>query len=310
MIKLTYYQSYLNQTLFSDNNNHNRKGIKDPINMNISNSLNTSILTKEYLLGLILNFGSNLIYALIILIIGIYLAKICRYLIKKIMNKSHIEAILTNFIARISFYTIITLTLIAVLSKLGVPTASLVGVFTASVFAIAFALRNSLNHFASGMILAATRPFHIGDFIDINKNCSGTVQRITLFFTEITTTENQKITIPNGNVLSSTITNFTTEDKRRTDLTIGIGYSDNIEQAKKVLSELLNHTETVLKDPEPIIVVNALSASSVDILLRYWTMRGDAITTKWQLLEQGKIKLEENKINIPFPQTDVHLYQH
>ncbi|MCF6766644.1 mechanosensitive ion channel [Thiotrichales bacterium 19S3-7] len=273
-------------------------------------TVNTTVLTKEYLLDLGLNIASNLIYALVIFIAGIIVAKIIRYLIKKVMIKAKVEPILTNFIARILFYTIIVLALIAALSKLGVPTASMIGVFTASVFAIAFALRNSLNHFASGMILAATRPFHIGDFIDINKNASGTVQRITLFFTEIMTTENQKVTIPNGNVLSSVITNFSTEDKRRTDLIIGIGYDDDIEKAKSILSTLLNHTEQVLNAPEPIIVVNALSTSSVDLLLRYWTMRTDTIATKWQLLETAKNLLDEHNINIPYPQTDVHLYRH
>ncbi|MCF6776162.1 mechanosensitive ion channel [Thiotrichales bacterium 19X7-9] len=273
-------------------------------------TVDTTLITKEYILNSSLTIGSNLLYALIIFIVGIIVAKFIRYLVKKLMIKAQVEPILTNFIARILFYTVIILALIAALSKLGVPTASMIGVFTASVFAIAFALRNSLNHFASGMILAATRPFHIGDFIDINKNASGTVKRITLFFTEIMTTENQKVTIPNGNVLSSTITNFSFEDKRRTDLIIGIGYGDDINKAKQILVTLLNQTDSILNDPQPVVVVNALSSSSVDLLLRYWTMRADAISTKWALLESAKNLLDENHINIPFPQTDVHLYKH
>ncbi|MCF6767791.1 mechanosensitive ion channel [Thiotrichales bacterium 19S11-10] len=272
--------------------------------------MNTSKLTQDYLTDLGLTIGTNLLYAILILIAGIITAKVIRYTTKKVMVKAKVEKILTNFIARILFYTIIILALIAALSKLGVPTTSMVGVLTASAFAIAFALRNSLNHFASGIILAATRPFHLDDFIDINKNVTGTVKRITLFFTELQTTENQKVTIPNGNVLSSTITNFTLEENRRTDIIIGISYNADISQAKELLKGLLEGNETVLKDPEFVIAVNALNSSSVDILMRYWTKRTDAIKTKWQLLEDAKNLLDEHKINIPYPQTDVHLYKH
>ena len=143
--------------------------------------LDSSKFTQDYIISLVIGFGSNFVFAMIFLLVGFFIAKFCRYALRKTLLKAKVETMLTNFLARITFYALIILVLITALSKIGVPTASLIGVASAAIFAISFSLRDSLKHLASGMILAATRPYKNGDFIDLNKSTSGTVQRITFF---------------------------------------------------------------------------------------------------------------------------------
>jgi len=266
--------------------------------------------TQEYmemLMSFMDQYGMNLIGALAILIIGWIVAGWASRFVKRMLGKSEkIDATLASFFGSLVRYIILIFTVMAVLDRFGVETASLLTVLAGASLAIGLALQGTLSNVAAGVMLLIFRPFKIGDFVDVAGH-AGSVKNLGLFVTEMATGDNVQIIIPNSQVWGASIKNFSFHDTRRVDLVIGIGYDDNIDDAMAAIGEVIDAESRVLKTPEAQMFVGELADSSVNIIVRAWANNGDYWPTKFALTKNIKHKLDEKNISIPYPQTDLHV---
>ncbi|AWL12858.1 Small-conductance mechanosensitive channel [Saliniradius amylolyticus] len=253
-------------------------------------------------------WGINLVFALLVFVIGRLIAKGIVSLFGKLMSKSKYDPMLVNFLESILSALLMLVVVVASLDQLGVDTTSLVAVLGAAGLAIGLSLKDSLQNFAAGVMLLVFRPFKAGDYVEI-AGTAGSVKAIGIFTTDLITPDNKHIIVPNGSIYGDNITNYSAMEKRRVDMVFGIGYGDDIRKAKQILEELIEADERVLKDPAPVIVVGELGDSSVNLWVRPWTLTSDYWGFKWDFTEAAKLKFDEQGITIPFPQRDVHLYQ-
>lgn len=257
-------------------------------------------------MAVITTYGFKVIGAIIILVVGWIVAGLVKRAIMKAGTRSErLDKTLVTFFASIARYAVLTFTVIAVLGSFGVETTSFVAVLGALGLALGLALQGTLGHVASGIMLVIFRPFRIGDFIEAG-GATGTVESITLFTTEINTLDNVRIIIPNGAVWGGIVKNYAINPTRRLDFTIGIGYEDNIDKALGVLRKIVDAETRILRDPEPLLAVNALADSSVNLLVRVWTERGDFFDVSLALNKAVKEAFDAEGISIPFPQQVVH----
>lgn len=257
----------------------------------------------------IIDFLPSLIAAVLMLVIGFYIIKFINRLVKKFFDKKDYDLTLEKFIADLINWTLKILLFVLVVTQLGVESASLVAVIGAAGLAIGLALQGSLANFAGGVLILLLRPFKVGDWISA-QGIDGTVKEISIFNTRLITFGNQEAVIPNGKLSNDNIINFSSQGIRRNAQTWGISYDSDIKLAKDILLKLVNEQETVLHDPhpEPMIVVTELADSSVNLSLRFWATNDDYWALHWFVLEEGKRRLEEQGIVIPFPQRDVHVF--
>jgi len=274
--------------------------------MNFANFDLSSLDLEEMFATYAIPYGTKLIFAILVYLIGSLVAKWLLRLIRKGLDRSHLDAMLVNFVLNILRWVFTLLVIIAAIEQLGVPTASLITLLGAAGLAVGLALKDSLQNFASGVLLILFRPFKIGDFIEAGGK-EGVVEEIRIFSTQLRTPDNREITMPNGEVCSNAIINCTAKAQRRIDLVIGIGYDDDLREAKRVLEGIIASDERILKDPEPFIAVGELGASSVDILVRPWVKTEDYFKTKCDLTERIKLALDDAGISIPYPQMDIHM---
>jgi small conductance mechanosensitive channel len=252
--------------------------------------------------------GPGVVLALLILIVGRWLAMWFASIGKKAMNRGGVEETLSRFLSKLIYYALLTAVLIAAADQVGINTTSFLAIMGAAGLAIGLALKDSLANFASGVMLILFRPFKVGDAVSAG-GVTGKVQQIDIFSTIILTPDNQKIIVPNSSITSGVITNINAEPVRRIDLTVGIGYDDDIKQAKDTLEELVRADSRILDDPAPVIAVADLGASSVDIIVRPWVKTGDYWDVRLDLIEKIKFTFDNKGISFPYPQHDVHLYQ-
>ena len=253
-------------------------------------------------------YGLNLLTAVVIFCVGRWLARVVSNIIEKIMLKSKIDVTLATFVKNISFCGMIVFVIIASISKLGVETTSLVAMLGAAGLAVGLALQGSLANFAAGVLLIIFKPFKIGDLVDI---CGvvGTVKHIEIFNTTIDGLDNKKIIIPNAKITGDKIANLSAIERRRVDLVFGISYTDNIKTAKETLEKVVKENKKVLSEPATTIAVSELGDSSVNLVCRPWVKPSDYWDVYFDILERGKLALEANGITIPFPQSDIHLFE-
>jgi len=249
----------------------------------------------------------KLIFAILILIIGKIIAKRISVLISGLMKKNNVEVTLTGFLESIIYYTLLIIVIIAAAGQLGINTTSFLTIVGAAGLAVGLALKDTLSNFASGVMLILFSPFKVGDFVNI-AGVLGKVSKITVFNTIISTPDNQRIIVPNNNITSNVIVNINANTTRRVDLTIGIGYEDEIPKAKKILEKIIMENDKILTDPKPVIAVSELADSSVNFVVRPWVKTDDYWDVYFSLLETIKITFDEENISIPYPQTDVHLF--
>jgi len=270
------------------------------------NNLETYI--EEYGQKLI-DFLPSLIGALVMLVVGLWIIKIINKFVRKFFDKKEYDVTLENFIASLIGWGLKILLFVLVISQLGVESASLVAVIGAAGLAVGLALQGSLANFAGGVLILLIKPFKVGDWISA-QGLEGAVKEISIFNTRIITFGNQEAIVPNGKLSNDNIVNYSSQGIRRAALTFGIGYDDNIKEAKEILLNLVNEQESVMQDEDkkPMIVVGDLGDSSVNLSLRYWAKNEDFWNIKWYTLEEGKARLEAAGISIPFPQRDVHHY--
>ena len=249
----------------------------------------------------------KIVIALLIYLIGKWIAKRITNIVKKLMNARDVDPTLVNFLGNVVYAILLVAVILAALDTLGLPVTSLVAIVGAAGLAVGLALKDSLGNFASGVMLVMFRPFKKGDFVEV-AGVAGSVEEIRIFSTTLTTPDNKLIIIPNGQVASGTITNYSANDQRRVDLVFGVGYDDDLKVTREVLTRLCAEHPKVLDDPATKIFVMNLGDSSVDFAVRPWAKTEDYLTVYSDLLEQAKVELEAAGCNIPYPQTDVHLH--
>ncbi len=215
---------------------------------------------------------------------------------------------LVGFLGTITYTIILIAAIIAAVDALGVPATSFMAILGAAGLAVGLALKDSLSNFASGVMLVLFRPFTKGDFVDAG-GILGTVNKIDLVSTILTTPDNKQIIVPNSLMYTSAITNYSANSTRRVDLVIGVGYGDDLKVAAEVLKKVCKDNPKVLDDPAPSIFINNLGDSSVDFVVRPWAKTEDYWVVLAEILETSKVELEAAGCNIPFPQRDVHLHQ-
>ena len=256
---------------------------------------------------LALGYGLELAGALAILVVGWIVAGwIHRRLLKVLDRTPRVDKTLRPVIASIVRYVILIFVVIAVLAQFGVQTTSIIAVLGAAGLAVGLALQGTLQNIAAGFMLLFLRPFQIGDYINA-EGVEGTVLEIGLFVTEMKTFNGMYLAVPHSRLWGSTILSYTRHPTRRTDLTVGIGYGDDIDKAQTVLMELLTSEPRILDDPAPQIFVKELADSSVNLTLRAWSATADSWTLGFDLTKAIKQRLDAEGISIPFPQRDVHL---
>jgi len=262
----------------------------------------------DQILPLVLERGLNLVGALVILALGYWFSGRARrwvaFLIRRAPNS---DATLESFFGSIAAYGVLTFTILAVLAKFGVQTTSLVALLGAAGLAVGLALQGTLSNVAAGVMLLIFRPFRAGDYVEVG-GVAGTVKLLTLFTTELATPDNIQIIVPNGNVWGQPLKNYSFHATRRIDLIFGISYDDDIARTMEVMREAMMSDKRVLTLPEPLIAVNALNQSSVDMLLRVWTSNDDYWPVKFDLTRVVKERFDEAGITIPFPTQTVHNY--
>jgi small conductance mechanosensitive channel len=253
-------------------------------------------------------YGTKVIGAIAILIIGRIAVGLIAGVVKRLMRKSGVDETLTKFAISLTRIALMVFVVLAALNTLGVQTTSFVAVIGAAGLAVGFALQGSLSNFASGVMLVVFRPFRVGDFVEAG-GTSGVVEAVQIFNTVLKTPDNKKVILPNSSVTGGNIINYSAKDERRVDLVFGIGYDDDLKKAKTILERLLADDPRILKDPAPVVAVSELGDSSVNFVVRPWVKTGDYWNVYWDLTEKVKLTFDAEGISIPFPQRDVHLHQ-
>lgn len=267
---------------------------------------------QEYLQTLdtavLLSWGWRIVAALLIFFIGRWVAKMVRNAVKRIMTGRGLDEMLVGFLGAILYSILLVAVIIAAVGQLGIQTTPLVAVLGAAGLAVGLALQSSLGNFASGVMLVLFRPFTKGDFVEAG-GTSGTVHEVGIFTTVLNTPDNRRVIVPNGQITTDTITNYSAYDTRRIDLIIGVGYGDDLKTAREVIDKTIRGHEKVLDDPEPAILVMELADSSVNFAVRPWVKASDYWVVRSELMEQIKDALEQAGCQIPFPQRDIHVHQ-
>jgi len=258
---------------------------------------------------LLLLIGLRAITAIAIFLIGRWIAKIVTGIAKKAMSKADIEDTLEHFLGNMLYYTLMAAVIIATINQLGVQTTSLLAVVGAAGLAVGLALQGSLSNFASGVMIVAFRPYRVGDYI-VAGGVNGTVEEVQIFTTILKTPDNVKIIVPNSQVMAAEITNYSANPTRRVDLVAGCGYADDLDKVQKVLEGIIAADDRILVDPETTIAVAELGDSSVNFVVRPWVNAADYWAVKFDLTEQIKKRFDQEGISIPFPQRDIHVYNH
>lgn len=262
----------------------------------------------EKAIELTMMYAPKVLLALVVLFIGLRIIKIAERALNKGMEKANTDASLRKFLSSLLSVLLKVILIISVASMIGIATTSFVAILGAAGLAVGLALQGSLANFAGGVLILFFKPFKVGDFIETQGHL-GVVHSIQIFNTILKTPDNKTIIIPNGQVSSGSITNFSAEDKRRVDMVFGIGYQDDIAKAKKILTSLIGEDKRILKEPEPLVVVSELGDSSVNFTVRVWANSGDYWGIFFDMQEKVKLTFDKEGISIPFPQRDVHLYQ-
>jgi small conductance mechanosensitive channel len=258
---------------------------------------------------LITIYGLKVIAAIIILIVGRWVAIGIRKMVKRLMRKSHMDETVISFSANLTYVGLLAFVVLAALGQLGIQTTSFIAVLGAAGLAVGLALQGSLANFAAGFLMIIFRPFHVGDYIE-GAGAAGTVEKIEIFTTTLKSPDNKTIIVPNAKMTGDNIINWTIKGTRRVDMVFGIGYSDDIDKAKKVIEDVLNADTRILPDPSPQIALSELADSSVNFIVRPWVKASDYWNVYFSTMENVKKAFDANQISIPFPQRDVHLYQH
>lgn len=251
----------------------------------------------------------NIIATIVVIIVGYFVAVgVSRYL-RKTMLKAKMSKILAEFTSRVVRILLIIFVVAIGIGFLGIDIgAAIISISVVSGFVLGFAFQETLGNLAAGFMIAITKPFKVGDYVDIADK-SGAINNVGASITTLTTVDNKRIIIPNSKIWGNPIVNYTALDKRMIDMRVGIGYDDNMGKAITVAMNTIKNNKHVLKDPSPTVAVAELGDSSVNLLVRPWVNTRNYWAVKWEITQQIKEAFDKEGISIPFPQRDVHLFQ-
>ncbi|TXX49792.1 small-conductance mechanosensitive channel MscS [Vibrio cholerae] len=267
------------------------------------NEMNTWLITNS---DLLIQYGVNVISAILILFVGNIVVKAVAGSVAKVLRSKEMDKAVVEFIHGLVRYTLFIIVLIAALSRIGVQTASVVAVLGAAGLAVGLALQGSLSNFAAGVLIVAFRPFKAGDYVEI-AGVAGSVDSILIFQTVLKTPDNKMVVVPNSAVIGGAITNYSRHATRRVDMVIGVSYKSDLQKTKRVLRETLEKDPRILKDPDITIGVLTLADSSINFVVRPWCKTEDYWKVYYDSMQAIKEAMDANGIEIPFPQMDVHL---
>lgn len=267
-------------------------------------SLDLNALVNDYAIP----WGIRIALALVIFYVGRGVVALVVRGVEKVLTRQKVDETLVSFMTSILRWLLLLFVVIAALSQLGIDTTSLIALLGAAGLAVGLALQGSLANFAAGVLIIIFRPFTRGDFIDAG-GAMGTVDKISIFTTILTTPDNKEVIVPNGGIIGGVITNFSARPTRRVDMVFGIAYDDDLRKARQILEEIIAADDRVLAEPAPVITVGELADSSVNFLVRPWVNAADYWAVLWETTETVKLRFDEAGITIPFPQREVHVRQ-
>ena len=248
----------------------------------------------------------KVIFAIILIVVGLKLIKWLVKIVKKAMERSRLEAGVVSFLSSLIKYALYFVLILLVLAQFGVTTGSVVAVLGSAGLTLGLALQGSLANFAGGVLILLLKPFVVGDYIVSGvEGKEGTVSGISIFYTKLLTIDNKVVQIPNGALSNATVTNVTQMPERMLDMVFSVSYETNLDKVKTVLNKIVEEENTILADRDVNIFVKELGESSINMGLRVWVKTEDYWSTKWRLTENVKKAFDENGISIPFPQLDV-----
>jgi small conductance mechanosensitive channel len=259
---------------------------------------------------LIVTYGMKFILAIVVLVVGLLVIKWLTRALVRMMRKGNVNESLIPFLKSLSNILLKVMLIISVMGMVGIQMTSFIAVLGAAGLAVGLALQGTLQNFAGGVMILLFKPYEVGHFIEA-QGFMGTVKAIQIFTTVLLTPDNRKVIIPNSPLATGSITNFSAMPTRRIDFSFGIGYADDIDAAKKILLNMAEKDERVLKDENPPqVMVEALADSSVNLKLRTWVNAEDYWSLFFDVTENVKKQFDAAGISIPFPQRDVHVYNH
>jgi len=261
----------------------------------------------NHIKSLLLDYGPKLVMAIVVLILGLWIIGRIVKIVGNVMQKRGVDPSLQPFLRSLLHALLKVMLFISVLGMVGIEMTSFIAVLGAAGLAIGLALQGSLANFAGGVLILLLKPFKVGDFIE-GVGQAGTVREIQIFYTYITTPTGQEIIVPNAQLSNNVVKNYSFHNTRRLDMTFGIGYGDDIDKAKAIIAKLAGEETRFLDEQGVTIFVEALADSSVNIRLRAWTKNDDYWDIYNNFNEKVKKAFDAEKVNIPFPQMDVHVH--
>lgn len=258
---------------------------------------------------LVIQYGIKVLVAIVIFIIGKMIANWLKKLVIRVMSKADVDQIIIGFTSSIAYIGMLAFVVVAALGQLGIQTTSFIAILGAAGLAIGLALQGSLANFAAGFLLIIFRPFKVGDVIEA-AGVTGKVNAIHIFTTTLTTPDNKTIIVPNAKLGSDNIINYSTQATRRVDLTVGVSYDADLKEVRAILEDIVSKDARILADPEHQIAVAELADNSVNFVVRVWVESADYWGVFFDSTEAVKLRLDQAGIGIPYPQRDVHLYEH
>jgi len=260
-------------------------------------------------LQLLETWGLKLLAAAVIFLVGRWLARRLSAGLERVLARAHVDATLSGFLRRVSYAVMLVLVIITALSAIGVPTTSMFALLGAAGLAVGLALKDSLSNIASGVMLIVLRPFRVGDHV-IAAGQEGVVLEVRVFQTRLRTSDLRVIILPNSEVTTAPIINYSSLPTRRIEIAVGVGYDDDLKEARKLLLKIAHEDKRVLDDPEPSAQVTNLGESSVELKLFAHVRNDDFGDTRSSLIEAIRVRLIEHGLSIPYPQRDLHVYHH
>ena len=260
-------------------------------------------------MDLVTELGLKLVSAVLIFVIGRWVAKAILRVAQGVMARAELEETLSRFLGNLLYVLLMTVVIITTINQLGVQTTSLLAVLGAAGLAVGLALQGSLANFAAGVLIVGFRPYKVGDYIEAG-GTAGTVEAVQIFTTVLKSPDNRRIIVPNAHMTAGTITNYSANDTRRIDLVAGGSYADDLDKVRRILQEIVAADSRVLAEPAPTIAVSELADSSVNFVVRPWVNSADYWAVYFDLTEQIKKRFDQEGVSIPFPQRDLHVYQH
>ena len=255
-----------------------------------------------------LEFGLKLIVAILIFLVGRAIVRMLTNGLRKVMKAKGVDEILESFIGSLVYWALLTFVIIAAINHVGIQTTSLIAIMGAAGLAVGLALQGSLSNFAAGVLIVLFRPYRVGDFVEA-AGVSGAVVQVQILTTILKTPDNKQVIVPNSEIMSSIITNYSANDTRRIDLTVGVSYDDDLDKVRATLDEIIAAEERVLAEPACMIAVSELGDSSVNFVVRPWVKTSDYWPVHFDLTETIKKRFDAEGLSFPYPQQDVHVHQ-